>query len=269
MFWLLFALLTFGLSTPVYSQDVTPSTIPTPTTDPIRTLISQYENDYRYLYDQYQKSYLNYTDKKQVHTKYGTLTTEKEKIEATKQVLIDRNKMFKAYLMFVRVSLDKFKTTNSTETAKVQIDLSKWESWFEEQSLIVGSLNNQEDIQNWATNFKTSYIQIQQVIYTAITQSEINQRQTTLETTKKLAERIQSDPALSDEGRQWFSDLPVKTDLVSSSLKNAFEETQKKQNNNKFNDFYSQAHANIIRADKYLNDIYSDLKSVVTKFLQN
>lgn len=290
MFWALIFLSNFIIQ-PVFAQDITPSVAPeqitltpsvtlapsetpapsqilTPTQNPVFILYDQYKNDYLFQYDEYKKAYLNYKDKKEVYTKYGTLTTQQEKLDATKKAILARNKMLKAFLMALRVDLDKYKSINSTETEKLQIELSKWEAWFEEQNLVAGSFNNDDDVKKWVSEFKSKYVQIQQIIYTSMVQGEVNLRQSTLNQILSLAQEIKASPNIDPKGQEWFQSLPVKVDLINSSLKSAQETTKQKQSANRFTEFYSDSKRYLNKSVSYLLQMESDLKSIVIKFSQ-
>lgn len=266
--WILL-LFFFVLTNPVHAQESTISAqaiTPIPTVDPKIALFEQYKNDYLFQRDLYQKTYIDYTAKKQVHTKYGTLTTQLDKFNATKNTLIIRNKMLKTYLTALRVDMDKYKTSNPTETEKNQINLSKWEDWFNEQNLIISAFNNDTDIAKWVQNFNKQYVNIQKDIYTALVQHQINLKIQTLNEIKLLALEIQNSPKNSFENQEWFSNLPIKSDLVLSSLKNAIDLTNKKQSFTKFISFYLDSSKELNIANNYLIGMLKDLKSIVIKF---
>jgi len=283
---MILALLIFllPLTQPVFAQDVsitpetatasptlsvtnTPTPLPTPTPDPNIALFQQYQKDFLFQRDLYQSSYLDYTQKKQVHTKYGTITTQKDKIDATKKVLIDRNNMMRAYTIALRTKLNINKSINSTDTEKDQIELSKWESWFDEQNSVIPALNNESDISKWSQSFSNKLISIQQFWYTALVQNETNLRQITLSNIKNLASEIQSSLQTSNpEVQQWLTSLPIKSDLVDTSLTNAANKTLVKQDLTRFNNFYPSAKTELSKANSYLLEMDNNLKSIITKF---
>lgn len=248
------------------SPTAIPTLAPTPTT--VQTLINQYKQDYSFQVAEYQKRYIDYVDKKEVYTKYRTVSTEKDKITATKNALFSRNTMLKTYLMALRVSLDEFKSQNQTSTEKTQIELSRWEDWCSEQNLIIPNLNTQQDITIWLEGFTEKYIDIQQVIYTALTQNQINQRLYILDLTKLLSKNIKNDPKTGTMLNDWLSSLPVKSDLVMSSLKITDELSQNKQLKNRFENFYPEVKSELNRTNNYLINMLSDLRAVAIKLNQ-
>lgn len=257
---LLYFLLFFFLSPTPQTQAQEPS--------PSVNLFETYKIDYLHQQKIYQETYLDYSKKKQIHTQYGTIITQKDKNEATIKTLIARNTMLKTYLMAIRVKMDKYESQNPIETEIRQIELSKLEEWLEEQNTIVSSINNESDISQWAQNFKEKYTIIQQESYSSLIQDEVNQKVLILEKIKKLAENIKNSSNIKMENQQWFSGIPIKSDLVIKSLNEAIEKTKKDQYsfNQNFQDFYPSAKADIDKANNYLTEMISDLKSIVIKF---
>lgn len=274
LFHMWFFALFFLFTAPALAQDTTPNSTPqeTPTTIPSPTSVpnffEQYKKDYLFQYDIYQQSYLKYVDKKRVWTKYGTITTQKEKFDASIEAINARNKTFKAYLLALRTLLDDYESINPTATEKHQIEISKWESWFSEQITVVSAINNEKDLTRWVEEFKEKYITIQQTIYSSLVQHEVNLRQSTLDKIQALGLNIKNNPQIQTESQQWVSTLAVKSDLVSTSLNNALLLTQKNQSQNKFNNFYPNSKQELTQANNYLIEITTDLKLIVNKFFR-
>jgi hypothetical protein len=267
MFWFLIIVSLF-LPTNSFAQDATASATIFPSPNPTPNILLQYQTDYLYQRDLYQQAYLTYINKRQVHTKYQSLTTQKDKLIATKNALLARNNLLKSYLIALRVSLDANRSQDPTETEKNQIEISKWETYFDEQNSIVSALNNEEDISRWARDFKLKYITVQQIIYTSLIRSEINQRNSIIVDIENLATTIQTSPNLKPEGLNWFTNLPIKLDLVKSAISDAHAQGQRPQNQNTFVDFYPSARSNFTKASGYLTEITDNLKSIVIKFWQ-
>jgi hypothetical protein len=226
----------------------------------------KYLNDYLYQKDLYQKAYLKYIEKKQVHTKYATLTTKQDKIDATNNYLVTRNNMQRSYLVALRYLLNKYKSIDPTETEKLQIDIQKWESWFAEQNTVVTAINNEDDFKKYSLDYKIKYITIQQLIYTALTRNQVNQKKQTLNTINTLMTDIQNSPVIKPESQEWIGPLTVKNDLVNTSLTTAMDTTNTKQYSTNFSNFYPDAQKEINKVNSYLFDMVSSLKSVVIKF---
>jgi hypothetical protein len=254
-----FLLLFFFSLTPVQAQES-----PTP------ALFEQYKKDYLYQYDLYQQAYLKYIDKKQVYTKYGNITTQKEKFTASLDAINARNHVLKSYLTALRVKLDDYKSTNPTVTEKNQIEISKWEAWFEEQYTVILSINNEDDLLKWSKDFEQKYVTIQQTIYTALVQNEVNLHQSTLNLITQTAELIKNNPQIKPGSQQWLSSLTVKSDLVTTSLNKATSYTKPPSyQSDKFNNFYPESKIELTKSRNYLIEISSDLKLIVTKFLNS
>ena len=253
---LLVILFAIVFSTSVFAQ--------TPTPD----LFDQYQTDYLFQRDQYQAQYLLYTEKKNVHTKYHSPATQTELLTATKNVLIARNTMFKTYFVALRALLNRYQSANPTDTNKNQIELSKWETWFDEQNTIISSYNNLADIKKWTTDtFKPKYILLQKTIYTALVQHEINLENQVFTDIQSLAAEIQ--PLLPSESsdQSWFAALPVKSDIINGHFKTALDLTAKNQTAQKFSNFYPDAKNELIRARGYLSDLLRDLRTIAVKNL--
>lgn len=247
----------FSFTSQTHAQEVTPAT----------NLYETYKNDYLYQQKIYQETYLDYSKKKQIHTQYGTLITQKDKSEATTKVLIARNTMLKAYLMSLRVKLNQYEAQNPTETETRQIELSKLEEWLDEQNTIVSSINNESDISQFAETFRGKYVTIQQQIYSSLVRDRVNQQTLILRNIIKLANDIKNSPKVKPESQQWFSSLPVISDLVTTSLDSAVKKTKKEQySTTSFQDFYPEAKVDLNKANNYLIEMVSNLKSIVIKF---
>ena len=161
--------------------------------------------------------------------------------------------------------LDEIITVNG-EDEKVQIDLSKWESWTNEQITVIPALNNDSDVTRWATDFKNQYPVIQRAIYSALVQHEANLRQTTLIQIQSIADSIKTNAKIQPESQQWISTLAVKSDLVNTSINNSINYTQRSQNQGRFSNFYPYSRLELSKANNYLIEIIGDLKLIVTKF---
>ena len=250
--WLFFFLFFFFNISPVKAQNQS-------------ELFSQYKNDYLFQRDEYQKNYLDYLNKKNVYIQYRSITSEKDMFESTKAVLFSRNKMLKSFLMALRVGLDKYKSINSLNTEKTQIQLSKWEDWLDEQNLIIPNYTNSTDLKNWATIFKSRYLEIQQTTYQALTQAGINLRLSNLNEIKLLADTIKTDPKNNNSTDDWFADFPIKSDLINASLESALTIAQKPQKAKTFMNFFPQVNIETQKADSYLKSLLSDLKAITIK----
>ncbi len=250
------------------SSSATPAPSNTPTPNPAIALYNQYKNDYLFNRDQYAQSYLDYTQKKQIYTKYNTVTTQNDKIDATKQALITRNNTLKTYLRALRVKLDIYKTSDPTNTNKLQIELSKLENYFDEQNTIVTTLNNDADIQNNATDFRIQYIHVQQIEAASLVQSEYNLRLSTLNELKSYITQLQTDSTLTTEGKQSLSNEIIKADNALTNLNNAQDIVNQNMGPStyQFSDFYPDAKAKLVTANQYEIDIINDLQNILVRY---
>lgn len=244
----------------------TPTQAPTPTPNPNISLFAQYSQDYKNQLFIYQQDYLSYSEKINVHTQYGTITTLQDKIDASKKVLISRNNLLRLYLTALRVKLKIYQDQDPTTSQSIGIEINKWEDWLNEQNSVVASLNNMDDIKSFSTSFNSRYIYIQQALYTGLVQDEINLRLHTLSLIKNLKEDIRNNDQIKPESQEWLSSITVKADLVSSNLREAYQLTQVDLNSNQFNDFYPSAKNKLGKANTYLLEMRNNLQSIVTKF---
>lgn len=239
--------------------------IPTPTIDPVDQKIDQYTKDYIYSKDLFNQAYLVYTDKKQTHTRYGTIITKEEKLKATRAVLIARNTMLRTYLLALRIRLDKYISSSPTDTEKAKIEISKLEDWLSEQNSVVSSLS-EGDFEDNAAEFKTKYNLFLQTVYAALTQDHLNHNlyiQSLL--TPAIADL--SSSTLKPEGQQLLSEVKIKLDLANQSLSFAKSSSTPKQNMTRYSDFYPEAKTELIKSKDYLSQIVQNIEGIVLRFL--
>lgn len=228
LFFLLFA-------TPIFAQDST-------------DLYTKYRTDYLYQRDLYQQNYSDYLNKKDVYTQYGTVTAEKDKITATKNVFLSQNSLLKAYLMALRVTLN--------DSPSNQSELQKWENWLSTQNQVLANLNSTTALQNWAKIFQTQYVSIQKSLYTGLVQGQINRRLETITEIKKLATLAKID---------WSSNFENKEIQINQKFLSAQEACQENQRKDEFSNFYPNAKKHLDQADIYIKNLISDLKSTIIK----
>lgn len=260
-------LLFFGI---LFAQESPVATVSTPTVtlapEPTISLAAQYKNDYLFAQNQFSQAYLDYTQKKQIHTRYGTIITQKEKLESTKTALISRNSMLRNYLKALRVRLDEYQVQNPTMTEKLKIDISKFEDWLTEQNTVVNSLNNDVDIQANSKSFAEKYVQMQQTIYGSLVQNQINANLATQALLNPLITEL-GQMQIKPEGQQLLSEIKVKLDMVNQNLKTAFTKTQEPQYGNIFTNFYSNSKNDLINARNYLLEVRQNIEGVLLRFV--
>jgi hypothetical protein len=279
--WILVLLLSLFSPIRSFAQDVVPlaspeasptAVITAPTDTPFPTpsadaLFKQYQNDYLYQVKLYQDAYRIYTEKKQVNLKYGTVTTQKEILDASKNALIARNNLLKSYLLALRVKLEKYSSSNPNETDKSKIEISSWEKWLNEQNLILNTINNLDDVKSQSNSFKSHHNEILKTIYSALVRDQINYQANILNRLQVLGDQLKASPQIPQDQIQWFSPIIISADLINQSFTQALESTKQYQVGNDFNNFYPEATKQLSKADGYLLDISKTLKSIIIKFL--
>ena len=229
--------------------------------------INQYQSDYRYQLDLYQKSYQNYLEKEQVDNKYNTLSTQKDKTEASIDALLQRNQLLYSYLILLRVQLNQTNSTKDPKNEVLKEKLLSKETYLKAQDLTIKQLSNKEQVKKWSTQFKNLYPEIQTVIYSSLIQIQINQQKTILQKIQILGQEIQADSPQNQALSQWLNELPSQSEMVNQHFDNAILYTEKKQTGNRFNNFYPSALKELNLATKLLSEMHSNLKSVVSKFI--
>ena len=232
------------------------------------SLFNQYQSDYVYQYNLYQQAYSKYTEKSQIYAKYKTITTQKDKISTAISAINARNLTLKSYFMALRVLLDQSKSANPDTTQAIQDKLSLLENWITDQSAIILTLDDLDKLQQYATSFQKKYIEIQQIVYTALVQNEVNLRQLTLNELQSLTDIIKNNPQIKPESQQWIATLSTESDSVSFSLTNALNLTKKEQFTTNFINFYPSSQDQLNNAQNRLIKITSDLKLIVNRFYQ-
>ncbi len=223
--------------------------------------------DYLYQYDLYNQSYQIYNEKKQINTKYNTIATQKELFSSTLNAINSRNTTLKTYLIALQISLNKYLASDPEPTQKLQNELIKWENWIDSQQSVVSTLNTEKELNLWASNFKQKYPQIQNTIYSALTQNEINLRLQTLSRLQLVASDIKVDPDIKPQSLQWLDSLNLKSDIVKTSLDNAKSIYQKNLDQPTYSDFYSDVKFETSTAIHELKETSNNLKLTIVKFI--
>jgi len=230
-------------------------------------LISQYQNDYQFELDRYQKLYQDYLEKNQVNQKYNTINTEKELIQSTKSTLSSRNQLLLNYLRYLRVKINQYKTLDPQPIQAIQTQLSQQETWLESQKLAINQLSDLPQIQSWVKNFKIQYVQIQKSIYSALIQHDINLQLQVIKHLQELTDIVKNDSKTLQESNQWFISFPQQFETSQNYLQTASSYYPKNQTGNRFQNFYPESKKELDRSKTILTNLNSDLKSIITKFL--
>lgn len=200
---------------------------------PSPALFQQYQTDYLYQRDQYTQDYKVYLEKTDIDKQYHSISTQKDKNDAAQKAIASRNLMLKTYLMALRVKLEDYKSANPDATSAIQSNLSSYESWLE---------TNQD--------LNTRYVAIQQSIYSALVQHQINRQQSGLNLLQNLAGQI-TNPLLDS--------LPGKYPQITSHFQQALQLTQKPQYTT-FSNFYPEVKTELTKSQNLLIDISTTLK---------
>jgi len=228
--------------------------------------INQYQSDYRYQLDLFQKSYQNYLEKEQIDNKYSTLSTQKDKTEASINALLQRNQLLYSYLILLRVQLGQYDNNDPRNNILKEKLLAK-ETYLKAQDLTIKQLGDKEQVKEWSTQFKSQYPEIQTIIYSTLVQIQVNQQKNILQKIQILGQEIQADSPQNQALSQWLNELPTQSEKVTQHLNDAILDTEKKQTGTRFNNFYSSSLKDLDLATNLLSEMHSNLKSVVSKFI--
>jgi len=233
----------------------------------VKPAIADEKTDYLYQYDLYNQSYQVYNEKKQINLKYNTIATQKELFTATINSINARNFALKTYLIALQIDLNKYIALDTESTQKLQNELLKWENWLESQQKVVNNINSDQDLKKWAELFQQKYPQIQNAIYSALSQNEINLRLQTLSKIQLLASNIKVDPKIKPQSLQWLDSLTSKSEKITKNLQNAKAIYQKNLDQQKFTNFYPDIKFEINSATSTLKEATNDLKLTIVKFV--
>ena len=225
-----------------------------------------HQDDLSYQQDLYNQSYDTYLEKKQVHSQYNSITTEKELLSAIKTTLVNRQNLLSAYLTLLHGSLDIYKSTSPDLTAHIQQQLFDQQVWLTNQLKQINQIQSQNQLNIYTQTFEQKYIQIQTSIATARIQNQINHQQLIIKQIEDLILRLKAERQLDQQAQNWISQID--TDLLTCQpyLTEAYKETQTKQNTRKFNDFYPDAIDQITKSKQTLTKTILDLQSLLKKF---
>ena len=156
---------------------------------------------------------------------------------------------------------------NPQSIQTIQSQLTQQETWLESQKLAINQLSDLPQIQTWAKNFKTQYVQIQRSMYSALIQHDINLQLQTIAYLKDLTDIVKNDSLDLQETNQWFISFPQQFEISQNYLQTASTFYQKTQTGNRFQNFYPDSKKELDRSRTILKNLNSDLKSIITKFL--
>jgi hypothetical protein len=189
-------------------------------------------SDYQYQIGQYQTSYSDYLNKKNIFSQYHDLSSEQDKNEATKIAITNRQLLLKSYLVLLSSNLEKYKSSSIDDTTKIQNDISS-------------QINNLD-------NF--NYTNLQVLFYQALTQHQINRRLFLLDLYLKLAQTLNAKTIVDNQ-----------TPSIVQSLSEVKKISLKPLLSDRFKDFYPDVQSKLTETDDLLNLIYKNLTQIAVK----
>lgn len=226
---------------------------------------NQYLSDYKYQLDLYQKKYQNYLEKLEVDSKYSTINTQKDKLQASIETAIQRNNTLVAYSVLLRTKLNNASTNENSQ--KLQQDLQEKETWLKAQNLNLQQIENKDQLKVWAEQFQIEYPSFQKSFYSTVIQIEANKHLEILQKIQILGQLVQANSPENQQITKWLEELPNQSDLVHSYLNEAYLSTQEKQLTKRFNNFYPEAKKELDLSQNTLKAMSSNLQSILTKFI--
>jgi len=227
---------------------------------------NEYFNDVSYQQDLYNQSYDLYLGKKQIHSQYNSITTEKELLDTIKTALTNREILLSSYLLHLRASMDTYKPISPDLTGQVQQQLLNHNLWLTNQSKQIDKIQNKIQLDDYNQTFFQRYIQIQTSMATSRIQNQINHQQSVVNQIKDLILQLKAEHRLDQQAQNWISQIDTNLQTCQLYLAEAYKETQTKQNTRKFNDFYPDAIDQISKSKQILTKIILDLQSLLKKF---
>jgi hypothetical protein len=223
--------------------------------------LEQAKNDYLYQRSLYQIDHIDYLEKLQIHQKFYSITTKQDLFDTEKKVLISRNQNVRTYLIYLSSKLDQCHFR--PETTKLLQQLSQQrQDWLFEQNKQIGNSQELSQLQPLSLEFSQKYPEILSLIYSALSQIQIDQQQFILQQITDLKQSVQTQNSQVDP--QWFEDFDKQTSQINQHLQNAFlllppENTQALK-------FYKEVQKELQSSQSLLIKTKEDLKSVIVKF---
>lgn len=224
------------------------------------------QDDLSYQQDLYNQSYDTYLEKKQVHSQYNSITTEKELLSAIKTTLVNRQNLLSAYLTLLHSSLDIYKSISPDLTAYIQQQLIDQQVWLTNQIKQINQIQNQNQLNLYNLAFDQKYIQIQTSMATARIQNQINHQQLIIKQIEDLILQLKAEHQLDQQAQNWISQIDTDLQTCQLYLDQAYKETQTKQNTRTFKNFYPNAIDQISKSKQTLTKTILDLQSLLKKF---
>ncbi|MFH1714407.1 MAG: hypothetical protein ABH831_02330 [Candidatus Nealsonbacteria bacterium] len=228
--------------------------------------LGQYKDDVSYQQDLYNQSYGLYVEKKQIHSQYNSIATEKELINIIKNTLAYREDLLSAYLLLLRSSMEEYKPISIDITNSLQQQLFEHQVWLKNQSKQISLIQNKNQLDDYNQSFSQQYIQIQISIDQARVQKYINHQQTLIKRVKNLILSLKAEQSLDQQAQTWINQIEADLQTCQQHLDLANQETQTKQSGRVFKEFYKDSLTEINKSKTILNKTIQDLQGLIKKF---
>jgi hypothetical protein len=125
-------------------------------------------NDYVYNYNLYRSTHLDYITKKSEYQTYGTLTSETEALEATREMLLQRDKAFEAYLTALRMKILEETGVSTYKQNLYFVKLDDEVTWLKNHQSFLTTPSTIEDLIKESRKLENRYPSVQVVNYQAL-----------------------------------------------------------------------------------------------------
>jgi hypothetical protein len=228
-------------------------------------------NDYIYNYNLYRSTHLEYVTKKSGYQTYGTLTSQTEALEATRKMLLQRDKAFETYLTAIRMKLKEETGVESYKQNLYFLKLDDEVAWLKNHQSLLSSPSTIEDLIKESSRLETRFPDVQIINYQALgvilEGKEIGLREEIKQliylTEKKIVE-IRDSGEETQVLERWL--LEAKQKVVLSEQKQAEATTLlsgiKPRDTDKLTK-YDQARRLFEESNQYLKEAISFLKEII------
>lgn len=230
-------------------------------------------DDYLYQYEQYQKTYQEFTSSRDQYLKYQTLTSQDEAIEATKKIILQRNQVLRAYFLALQW---KLRTTSGLVGSSKQEDLisllDKEITWLEKETEQINRLANPSlnDLFVISDRLEAKSNQLKSLSYQSLSLILIgkmkNLQADSISLTTLLSDQISSIEATkSAELKEWLKEVENKNYLSQKEIELAQQNQEllaKKSKETELPVIYKQIQTNLEKSQEYLNQALTFQKEI-------
>jgi len=215
-------------------------------------------------YFKYQENYQVFIEKTNVNNTYHSISTQKELFEITKKTLNTRELALKSYLNSLKTRLPQYQSANPEATQKLIDQLQQLEVWLDQKAQSALTLNSDPDLKNYALEFNTKYLEIQQAAYSSLVQHEVNQKTLVLNELDTLAQLMKTSPSIKNQ--DWLPDIEATSSQIKAKLSESLLESASPQyNHQEFNSFYADSKEYLNEAQQLLTKMFSNLTIILIK----